>query len=196
MKYGYIYLTQDNAQDAHYRELITNQCCDEIFVDIHANEKMRPEWIRLVNKLGRGDEVYVAKISNVFRTTRNFCFFCKFLSSASIRLVSLLDNFDTSDTAPKISMSDVATMLGTLAVEIGKNRHNTLHTIIPTSSNVSRRDRHSSVLRFYSMGIPIKVIMKNTGYTSKAQIYNILKKYKITTNRNNTTSKNGDVINK
>lgn len=184
MKYGYIYVTQDNALNAQYRELVTRKGCDEIFVDNTSNEKLRPEWVRLLSKLGSDDEVYVAKLSNVFRTVSKFCYFCKFLSSSTVRFVSILDHLDTADTTPKMSMADVAVILGTLTSEIGKNRRNTLYTPVVSESNLSRRDRHSSVLRLYSMGIPVEKIMEKTGYSSKGQIYNILKKYKISTNRN------------
>ena len=140
--------------------------------------KSRVKWSEFIDALSKNDTAVLYSFDNAFCNFNDMMFFSKLCSSMNIRIISYKDRLDTKD--EMFSESGTERTLNVLC-DIFKKRDKSSHDdidadLMDTSKKRSRLKRHALIINMYQAGWSVKEILKKVGYTSKSNIYSILKK--------------------
>ena len=68
--------------------------CNEIMEE-QQDYELRTEWNKLLDRLNKGDELVVPKLSHVLRETRQLSYLLEYCRLKEIRLISIHDRIDS-----------------------------------------------------------------------------------------------------
>ena len=96
-KTGYLFLAKGYKAREEDIAWMKEFGCDEIVVEEGIQERLRPQWRRLLTLLKKNDEIVVTSLSNVVRGIRELGAFLDLCRAYRIRIVSIHDRIDTKD---------------------------------------------------------------------------------------------------
>lgn len=165
-------------ENEDFKELEEHNC-DIIYKDVLKNETTRPEWKNLLNKLKRGDELFLISLHNAVRGPRKLSMLLELCRTERIRLVSLRDHIDSWDKLFKSSTEHILNIIGalpgdTLAMRISGERYINGKRGLKVKDFKEKRDL--KCIKMYQEGYPIEDILKESNFSSKSSVFRILKK--------------------
>ena len=195
-KVGYIYRTSHDDSLAEDRVWMADYGCVQIVEEETAQEKLRPQWKRLLASLDRGDELVVAKFSNAVQGLRELSTLLEFCRVKVVRLISIRDRIDTGDKLfPDTTTSQIMQMFGALPEEVMVLRRAEAHvqylqqhikpTRFKTLTAKEKSERENMIVSMYNNGHTLDDIYSMSGFKSRSSIFRILNKYGVKLNRGN-----------
>lgn len=195
-KVGYIYRTSHDDSLAEDKAWMSDYGCVQIVEEETAQEKLRPQWKRLLASLDRGDELVVAKFSNAVQGLRELSTLLEFCRVKVVRLISVRDRIDTGDKLfPDTTTSQIMQMFGSLPEEVMVLRRAEAHvqylqqhikpTRFKTLTAKEKAERENMIVSMYNNGHTLDDIYSLSGFKSRSSIFRILNKYGVKLNRGN-----------
>lgn len=164
--------------------------CNEIMEE-QQDYELRTEWNKLLDRLNKGDELVVPKLSHVLRETRQLSYLLEYCRLKEIRLISIHDRIDSgNELFPETQMSDILNVVALLPKEAFDLRKSSdavrkvksrMRTLSPVDYN--RIERKEFVVNMYKSGHLINEIWKASGFRSRSSVFRVLKEAGITLNR-------------
>ncbi len=164
--------------------------CNEIMEE-QQDYELRTEWNKLLDRLNKGDELVVPKLSHVLRETRQLSYLLEYCRLKEIRLISIHDRIDSgNELFPETQMSDILNVVALLPKEAFDIRKSSdavrkvksrMRTLSPVDYN--RIERKEFVVNMYKSGYLINEIWKASGFRSRSSVFRVLKEAGITLNR-------------
>lgn len=164
--------------------------CNEIMEE-QQDYELRTEWNKLLDRLNKGDELVVPKLSHVLRETRQLSYLLEYCRLKEIRLISIHDRIDSgNELFPETQMSDILNVVALLPKEAFDIRKSSdavrkvksrMRTLSPVDYN--RIERKEFVVNMYKSGHLINEIWKTSGFRSRSSVFRVLKEAGITLNR-------------
>ena len=164
--------------------------CNEIMEE-QQDYELRTEWNKLLDRLNKGDELVVPKLSHVLRETRQLSYLLEYSRLKEIRLISIHDRIDSgNELFPETQMSDILNVVALLPKEAFDIRKSSdavrkvksrMRTLSPVDYN--RIERKEFVVNMYKSGHLINEIWKASGFRSRSSVFRVLKEAGITLNR-------------
>lgn len=164
--------------------------CNEIMEE-QQDYELRTEWNKLLDRLNKGDELVVPKLSHVLRETRQLSYLLEYCRLKEIRLISIHDRIDSgNELFPETQMSDILNVVALLPKEAFDIRKSSdavrkvksrMRTLSPVDYN--RIERKECVVNMYKSGHLINEIWKASGFRSRSSVFRVLKEAGITLNR-------------
>ena len=164
--------------------------CTEIMEE-QQDYELRTEWNKLLDRLNKGDELVVPKLSHVLRETRQLSYLLEYCRLKEIRLISIHDRIDSgNELFPETQMSDILNVVALLPKEAFDVRKSSdairkvksrMRTLSPVDYN--RIERKECVVNMYKSGHLINEIWKASGFRSRSSVFRVLKEAGITLNR-------------
>lgn len=164
--------------------------CNEIMEE-QQDYELRTEWNKLLDRLNKGDELVVPKLSHVLRETRQLSYLLEYCRLKEIRLISIHDRIDSgNELFPETQMSDILNVVALLPKEAFDIRKSSdavrkvksrMRTLSPVDYN--RIERKEFVVNMYKSGHLINEIWKASGFRSRSSVFRVLKEAEITLNR-------------
>ena len=164
--------------------------CNEIMEE-QQDYELRTEWNKLLDRLNKGDELVVPKLSHVLRETRQLSYLLEYCRLKEIRLISIHDRIDSgNELFPETQMSDILNVVALLPKEAFDIRKSSdavrkvksrMRTLSPVDYN--RIERKEFVVNMYKSGHLINEIWKASGFRSRSSVFRVLKESGITLNR-------------
>lgn len=164
--------------------------CNEIMEE-QQDYELRTEWNKLLNRLNKGDELVVPKLSHVLRETRQLSYLLEYCRLKEIRLISIHDCIDSgNELFPETQMSDILNVVALLPKEAFDIRKSSdavrrvksrMRTLSPVDYN--RIKRKEFVVNMYKSGHLINEIWKASGFRSRSSVFRVLKEAEIILNR-------------
>lgn len=164
--------------------------CNEIMEE-QQDYELRTEWNKLFDRLNKGDELVVPKLSHVLRETRQLSYLLEYCRLKEIRLISIHDRIDSgNELFPETQMSDILNVVALLPKEAFDIRKSSdavrkvksrMRTLSPVDYN--RIERKEFVVNMYKSGHLINEIWKASGFRSRSSVFRVLKEAGITLNR-------------
>ena len=164
--------------------------CNEIMEE-QQDYELRTEWNKLLDRLNKGDELVVPKLSHVLRETRQLSYLLEYCRLKEIRLISIHDRIDSgNELFPETQMSDILNVVALLPKEAFDIRKSSdavrkvksrMRTLSPVDYN--RIERKEFVVNMYKSGHLINEIWKASGFRSLSSVFRVLKEAGITLNR-------------
>lgn len=164
--------------------------CNEIMEE-QQDYELRTEWNKLLDRLNKGDELVVPKLSHVLRETRQLSYLLEYCRLKENRLISIHDRIDSgNELFPETQMSDILNVVALLPKEAFDIRKSSdavrkvksrMRTLSPVDYN--RIERKEFVVNMYKSGHLINEIWKASGFRSRSSVFRVLKEAGITLNR-------------
>lgn len=164
--------------------------CNEIMEE-QQDYELRTEWNKLLDRLNKGDELVVPKLSHVLRETQQLSYLLEYCRLKEIRLISIHDRIDSgNELFPETQMSDILNVVALLPKEAFDIRKSSdavrkvksrMRTLSPVDYN--RIERKEFVVNMYKSGHLINEIWKASGFRSRSSVFRVLKEAGITLNR-------------
>lgn len=164
--------------------------CNEIMEE-QQDYELRTEWNKLLDRLNKGDELVVPKLSHVLRETRQLSYLLEYCRLKEIRLISIHDRIDSgNELFPETQMSDILNVVALLPKEAFDIRKSSdavrkvksrMRTLSPVDYN--RIERKEFVVNMYKSGHLINEIWKASGFRSRSSVFRVVKEAGITLNR-------------
>lgn len=164
--------------------------CNEIMEE-QQDYELRTEWNKLLDRLNKGDELVVPKLSHALRETRQLSYLLEYCRLKEIRLISIHDRIDSgNELFPETQMSDILNVVALLPKEAFDIRKSSdavrkvksrMRTLSPVDYN--RIERKEFVVNMYKSGHLINEIWKASGFRSRSSVFRVLKEAGITLNR-------------
>ena len=164
--------------------------CNEIMEE-QQDYELRTEWNKLLDRLNKGDELVVPKLSHVLRETRQLSYLLEYCRLKEIRLISIHDRIDSgNELFPETQMSDILNVVALLPKEAFDIRKSSdavrkvksrMRTLSPVDYN--RIERKEFVVNMYKSGHLINEIWKASGFRSRSSVFRVLKEAGTTLNR-------------
>ena len=195
-KVGYIYRTSHDDSLAEDMAWMSDYGCVQIVEEETAQEKLRPQWKRLLASLDRGDELVVAKFSNAVQGLRELSTLLEFCRVKVVRLISIRDRIDTDDKLfHDTTTSQIMQMFGSLPEEVMVLRRAEAHvqylqqhvkpTRFKTLTAREKAERENMIVSMYNNGHTLDDIYSLSGFKSRSSVFRILNKYGVKLNRGN-----------
>ena len=165
--------------------------CERIFIEDSMQEKLRPEWRKMIARLQKNDTIVIAKLSHALRGIRELGAFLDLCQQYGIRLISLEDRIDTGGQLyQETTVGDVLSSIGRLSSEVmylrrAEGRAVTLRkeTQPKTLKAGLKLDREKTVVNMYNSGHSIDDIWKVSGYKSRTSVFRVLNRHSVKLNR-------------
>jgi len=123
VKYGYIFLSKNYLTKEVDIVWMQNFESEAIIEEDAHQEKLRPEWRKMLGRLKKGGTIVVIKISHTLRGIRELGVFLDLCRQYNIRIVSIYDRIDSdSEFFPFTSIKDVQFTISTLFTELNALR--------------------------------------------------------------------------
>ena len=106
MKIGYIRVSTEEQNTARQEVLLRDLGVDELFIDKASGKNAdRPELVRMMNYVRRGDTVIVESISRFARNTRDLLDLVERLTEKQVEFVSRKEAIDTTTPTGKFMLT-------------------------------------------------------------------------------------------
>ena len=188
-KYGYLFLTKNLSTKDEDIAWMKAFGCDSIIEEEGAQEKYRPQWRRMLTRLGKGDVIVVSKLSNALRGIRELGVFLDLCREYRVRLVSIHDRIDTGcELFPETGVNDVIDTISHLSSEATSVRRSeqglkSSRKVRPNVKRGLRQYRDKTIISMYNAGHSIDDIWEASGYASRASVFRVLNRNGIQLNR-------------
>ena len=190
-KTGYLFLAKGYKAREEDIAWMKEFGCDEIVVEEGIQERLRPQWRRLLTLLKKNDEIVVTSLSNVVRGIREFGAFLDLCRAYKIRIISIHDKIDTkNELFPETTAGDVLDTISRLSSEATKVRRSEGRIVRELKSQRKERtksalriDREKMIVNMYNSGHAVDDIWKVSGYKSRTTIFRVLKRNGVELNR-------------
>ena len=188
-KYGYLFLTKNLSTKDEDLAWMKAFGCDNIIEEEGAQEKYRPQWRRMLTRLGKGDVIVVSKLSNALRGIRELGVFLDLCREYRVRLVSIHDRIDTgSELFLETGVNDVIDTISHLSSEATSVRRSeqglkSSRKVRPNVKRGLRQYRDKTIISMYNAGHSIDDIWEASGYASRASVFRVLNRNGIQLNR-------------
>lgn len=192
MKYGYILERAAQLEMDDDRQLIEKSIGAEgqLFVErVYDIRDYRPKWLKLMDVIREGDELYIIGMSETGFGLREFSMLFDFCVKTKFRIVSIRDMIDTS--IPE--QARILYRWGTLPMDRDdfmkrENRiRNGGHRKKAKIKDETREERNAQIVKLYEAKVPIESIMLKVGVRSNNTIYKILREAGIYVQRHVTS---------
>lgn len=191
---GYLFLSRSLSTRAEDLSWMRDFGCESIIEEEAIQEKMRPQWRKMVTELAKGDVVVVSKLSNAFRGLRELGAFLGLRHQYGIRLVSIHDRIDTSgELFPATTPVDVLDAFGNLPAEAISARRSSARVLrlrkdqaVPPKTQL-RLDKEKMIVSMYQAGHQVEDIWKVSGYKSRTSVFRVLRRAGVEPNRKPTS---------
>lgn len=179
MKYGYLLerAAQQEMEDDRLLMEKTIGTGGQLFIEhVYDIRDYRSKWLKLMDALREGDELYIIGMSETGFGLREFSMLFEYCVKTKFRIVSIKDKIDTS--IPE--QARILYRWGTLPMDRDdfmkredkiRNGGNRKKVRI---KNESRTERNAQIVKLYEAKIPINSIMLKVGIRSNNTIYRIL----------------------
>ncbi|MCQ2220631.1 MAG: hypothetical protein MJZ12_04520 [Prevotella sp.] len=192
MKYGYILERAAQLEMDDDRQLIEKSIGAEgqLFVErVYDIRDYRPKWLKLMDVIREGDELYIIGMSETGFGLREFSMLFDFCVKTKFRIVSIRDMIDTS--IPE--QARILYRWGTLPMDRDdfmkrENRiRNGGNRKKAKIKDETRAERNAQIVKLYEAKVPIESIMLKVGVRSNNTIYKILREAGIYVQRHVTS---------
>lgn len=192
MKYGYILERAAQLEMDDDRQLIEKSigADGQLFVErVYDIRDYRPKWLKLMDVIREGDELYIIGMSETGFGLREFSMLFDFCVKTKFRIVSIRDMIDTS--IPE--QARILYRWGTLPMDRDdfmkrENRiRNGGHRKKAKIKDETRAERNAQIVKLYEAKVPIESIMLKVGVRSNNTIYKILREAGIYVQRHVTS---------
>jgi DNA invertase Pin-like site-specific DNA recombinase len=202
-KIGYLFLSRSLSTREEDLNWMRDFGCDRIIEEETIQEKMRPQWRKMVTELAKGDVVVVSKLSNAFRGLRELGAFLGLRHQYGIRLVSIHDRIDTSgELFPATTPVDVLDAFGNLPAEAISARRSSARVlrlrkdqVVPPKTQL-RLDKEKMIVSMYQAGHQVEDIWKVSGYKSRTSVFRVLRRAGVEPNRKPTSGARHESVEK
>lgn len=135
-------------------------------------------FLMFLEKLQRFDTAVFMSLKGLFSSCETFLMFLRFCKAQDIRIISILDEIDTSDVIfPLPCSTHWMNILCSLQMTKGNEHDDAQSEIFGETGHDRKLKKHRMVMNLYKAGYKLSEIMKLTGYKAKSTIYLILRKY-------------------
>lgn len=165
--------------------------CERIIIEDSMQEKLRPEWRKMLARLQKNDTIVITRLSHALRGIRELGAFLDLCQRYGIRLISLGDRIDTGGQLyQETTVGDVLSSIGKLSSEVmylrraeGRAMRLRKETQPKTMKACLKLDREKTVVKMYNSGHSIDDIWKVSGYKSRTSVFRVLNRHGVKLNR-------------
>ena len=165
--------------------------CEKIIIEDSMQEKLRPEWRKMLARLQKNDSIVITRLSHALRGIRELGAFLDLCQQYGIRLISLEDRIDTGGQLyQETTVGDVLSSIGKLSSEVmylrrdeGRAMRLRKKTQPKTLKAGLKLDREKTVVKMYNSGHSIDDIWKVSGYKSRTSVFRVLNRHGVKLNR-------------
>lgn len=164
--------------------------CSLIIEESGSQEKLRPEWRRMLSGLRKGDTVVVSKLSNALRGVRELGAFLDLCNEVGVRVVSIHDGIDSGNVLfPDTTQADILRTIGSLSSEATSIRRSENRMLVKRKGKVNlvkdalRADREKAIVNMYNSGVSMDDIWRMSGFKSRTSVFRVLNRNGVQLNR-------------
>lgn len=165
--------------------------CERIIIQDSMQEKLSPEWRKMLARLQKNDTIVITRLSHALRGIRELGAFLDLCQQYGIRLISLEDRIDTGGQLyQETTVGDVLSSIGKLSSEVmylrraeGRAMRLRKETQPKTLKAGLKLDREKTVVKMYNSGHSIDDIWKVSGYKSRTSVFRVLNRHGVKLNR-------------
>ena len=188
---GYIFQSKALENKEEALSWMKDFGCDTIILEEGIQEKLRPEWRKMLSNLEKRDTIVITKLSHALRGIRELGAFLDLCQQYGIRLISLEDRIDTGGQLyQETTVGDVLSSIGRLSSEVmylrraeGRAVRLRKETQPKTLKVGLKLDREKTVVNMYNSGHSIDYIWKVSGYKSRTSVFRVLNRHSVKLNR-------------
>lgn len=190
-KTGYIFLSKNYLTKKEDITCMKDFGCGHIIEEEGIQEKLRPEWRKMLASLKKEDTIVVSKLSHALRGIRELGVFLDLCKQYDIRLISIHDSIDSKGVLfPSTSTQDILFVIGSLSSEVTSMRSSEPRVLRmrkgthpKTLKTGLKLDREKTVVNMYNSGHSIDDIWKVSGYKSTTSVFRVLNRHGVQQNR-------------
>lgn len=191
-KIGYLFLSRSLSTRNEDLAWMKEFGCERIIEEEAIQEKMRPQWRKMIAGIGKGDTIVVSKLSNAVRGLRELGAFLDLRKTYGLRLICIHDGVDTSgEFFPDTSAVDILDVIGSLPAETVSVRRSSARVLrlrkdqVVTPKTKLRLDKEKMIVNMYKAGHQVEDIWKVSGYKSRTSVFRVLQRNGVEPNRTN-----------
>ena len=190
-KTGYLFLAKGYKAREEDIAWMKEFGCESIVIEEGVQERLRPQWRRLLTLLKKNDVIVLTRLSNAVRGIRELGAFLDLCRVYKIRIVSIHDRIDTSNELfPDTTAGEVIDTISRISEESTKVRRSEGRIVRNLKSERKERtrsalkmDREKMIVNMYKSGHAVDDIWKVSGYKSRTTVFRVLKRNGVELNR-------------
>ena len=189
-KTGYMFLSRNLLSHDEDLAWMKDFGCESIIEESGSQEKLRPEWRRMLAGLRKGDTVVVSRFGNALRGIRELGAFLDLCNEVGIRLVSIHDRIDSGNLLfPDTTQADILRTIGGLSAEATSIRRSENRMLMKRKGKVNlvkdalRVDREKAIVNMYNSGVSLDDIWRMSGFKSRTSVFRVLNRNGVQLNR-------------
>ena len=190
-KTGYLFLAKGYKAREEDIAWMKEFGCESIVIEEGVQERLRPQWRRLLTLLKKNDVIVLTRLSNAVRGIRELGAFLDLCRVYKIRIVSIHDRIDTgNELFPDTTAGEVIDTISRISEESTKVRRSEGRIVRNLKSERKERtrsalkmDREKMIVNMYKSGHAVDDIWKVSGYKSRTTVFRVLKRNGVELNR-------------
>jgi DNA invertase Pin-like site-specific DNA recombinase len=187
---GYMFLSRNLQSHDEDLAWMKDFGCDSIIEESGSQEKLRPEWRRMLAGLRKGDTVVVSRLGNALRGIRELGAFLDLCNEVGVRIVSIHDRIDSGNLLfPDTTQADILRTIGGLSAEATAIRRSENRMLMKRKGKVNlvkdalRVDREKAIVNMYNSGVSMDDIWRMSGFKSRTSVFRVLNRNGVELNR-------------
>ena len=187
---GYMFLSRNLQSHDEDLAWMKDFGCDSIIEESGSQEKLRPEWRRMLAGLRKGDTVVVSRLGNALRGIRELGAFLDLCNEVGVRVVSIHDGIDSGNILfPDTTQADILRTIGGLSAEATAIRRSENRMMMKRKGKVNlvkdalRADREKAIVNMYNSGVSMDDIWRMSGFKSRTSVFRVLNRNGVELNR-------------
>ena len=187
---GYMFLSRNLQSHDEDLAWMKDFGCDSIIEESGSQEKLRPEWRRMLAGLRKGDTVVVSRLGNALRGIRELGAFLDLCNEVGVRVVSIHDGIDSGNLLfPDTTQADILRIIGGLSAEATSIRRSENRMMMKRKGKVNlvkdalRADREKAIVNMYNSGVSMDDIWRMSGFKSRTSVFRVLNRNGVELNR-------------
>ena len=187
---GYMFLSRNLQSHDEDLAWMKDFGCESIIEESGSQEKLRPEWRRMLAGLRNGDTVVVSRLGNTLRGIRELGAFLDLCNEVGVRVVSIHDRIDSGNLLfPDTTQADILRTIGGLSAEATSIRRSENRMLMKRKGKVNlvkdalRIDREKAIVNMYNSGVSMDDIWRMSGFKSRTSVFRVLNRNGVELNR-------------
>ena len=187
---GYMFLSRNLQSHDEDLAWMKDFGCESIIEESGSQEKLRPEWRRMLAGLRKGDTVVVSRLGNALRGIRELGAFLDLCNEVGVRVVSIHDRIDSGNLLfPDTTQADILRTIGGLSAEATAIRRSENRMLMKRKGKVNlvkdalRVDREKAIVNMYNSGVSMDDIWRMSGFKSRTSVFRVLNRNGVELNR-------------